>query len=193
MPDVTYKEFIAAVQSRLEDGEERIALLPHLFQKTWWPETSDFGQQLLSDYGVAPEQESEQELEKAFREEVAAIRDSLEETGFEPELAESQKGSKVAAQRIWTSLNTQAAAIRVWDHIAVPVRRQRGLVFRILSPQDVMGSPIIQTLHIDHYILGSAAKTAESNTEITDLREKLRRWQKISGALGVVILFLLLV
>ena len=70
--------------------------------------------------------------------------------------------------------------------IAIPVRRRGEQVFRILAPRDVMGSPIVQTLHVDHYIRGVSIKTAEDAAYIGGLTKKVSRWRLTSLVLGVI-------
>ena len=131
------------------------------------------------------------EIEKAFYDEVGAIRDSLKDASHIPALAGWQKGSTGAARTMMMGLNTQADALGIWDRIAIPVRRRGDLVFRILAPRDVMGSPIVQALHIDYYIRGVSTKTAEDAACISRLTEKLNRWRVASLVLGVIVTVLL--
>ena len=149
---MTYEQFITAIRSKLEDDGTRIADAPWSSRETWWPETTDFGQELLSDYGVPS---SFPEIERAFNDEVGAIRDLIKEKV-------AGGTAETARQRVLMGLEHHTAALRSWDEIAIPVRRRGDLVFRILSPRDVMGGPIIQTLHVDHYIRGVSIKTAEN-------------------------------
>ena len=124
---ITYKQIITAVRSRLEGGQETIADVPCPFRETWWPETPDFQTQ--------PSSELEKWIYEVFSEEVKAIRGSLKDTGYEPELAEWQKGSTRAARNLWTSTNIQAAALGFWEEIVIPVRRRGDLIFHILAPR----------------------------------------------------------
>ena len=86
------------------------------------------------------------------------------------------------------SLNTQADALETWDHIGLPVRRRVEVVFRILAPRDVFGSPLIQALHIDDYIRGVCTKTAEDAAQIARLEKRLNAWRFVSILLGGVVL-----
>jgi hypothetical protein len=186
--EVTYEQIITAARSILEDGEARIADAPAPFRATWWPGKPDFRQELLSDYGMPTPLP---ELEKVFYEEVGAIRKSLKDLDHTPALAAWQNESTGAPRRMMMDLNTQADALGIWDQIAIPVRRRGDLVFRILAPRDVMGSPIVQGLHIDHYIRGVSTKTAEDAARIGRLTEKLNCWRLASLVLGVIVTLLL--
>jgi len=157
--EVTFEQIIAAARSKLENGKARIADAPCPFRATWWPGTPGFEQELLSDYGLPT---PVPELEEAFRDDVGAIRESLKEVGHIPALAGWQRGSRGVARTMMMSLNTQADALGIWDEIGIPVRRRGDLVFRILAPRDVMGSPIVQALHVDDYIRAVSTKTAEN-------------------------------
>jgi hypothetical protein len=88
-------------------------------------------------------------------------------------------------------LNTQADALGIWDKIAIPIRRRGDLVFRILAPRDVMGSPIVEALPVDHYIRGVSVKTAEDAASINHLTEMLNRWRNTSIVLGAILALLL--
>ena len=190
---ITYKQIIAAVRSRLEGGQERIADVPCPFRETWWPETPDFQTQLSSDMGVQPSSELKKWIYEVFSEEVKAIRESLKDTGYEPELAEWQKGSTRAARNLWASTNIQTDALGFWEEIAIPVRRRSDLIFHILAPRDVMGAPIVQILHVDDYIRGVSRKTSEDKLRIARMEKKLGNWKLISFAIGIVTLILVVV
>ena len=186
--EVTFGQIITAARSRLEDGDARIADGPCPFRATWWPGTPGFEQELFSDYGMPT---AVPELEKSFRDEVGAIRDSLKDAGHTPALARWQKGSAGDAQSMMIRLNTQADALGIWDEIAIPVRRRGDLVFRILAPRDVMGSPIVQALDIDEYIRGASIKTAEDAACISRLTKRLSHWRLVSFVLGAIVTLLL--
>ena len=142
---------------------------------------------------VQPSSELEKWIYEVFSEEVKAIRESLRDTGDEPELTEWQKGSTGAARNLWISTNIQADALEFWEVIALPVRRRGDLIFRILAPRDVMGSPIIQILNVDDYIRGVSIKTSEDKIRITQMEKKLGNWKLISFAIGIVTLILVAV
>lgn len=185
--EVTFEQIIAAARSKLENGEARIADASCPFRATWWPGTPGFEQELLSDYGMPT---PVPELEEAFRDEVGAIQESLKEAGHTPALAGWQRGSRGAARTMMISLNTQADALGIWDEIGIPVRRRGDLVFRILAPRDVMGSPIVQALHVDDYIRAVSTKTAEDVACISRLTKKLSDWRLTSLVLGMIVALL---
>ena len=182
--EVTFEQIVTDVRSKLKDDGARIADAPRPFRETWWPGATGFGQELLSDYGVPT---SFPEIERDFYDEVSAIRDSLKHAGHKPTLAEWQKVSIDAGRRLMTSLNLRVDALSVWDKIAIPVRRRGDLVFRILAPRDVTGSPIVQTLHVDHYIRGVSIETAENAACISGLTKKVSRWRLTSFVLGAFV------
>ena len=186
--EVTFERIISAARSRLEDGDARIADAPCPFRATWWPGTPGFEQELLSDYGMPT---AVPEFEKSFYDEIGAIRESLKDAGHTPALAGWQNGSTGAARSVMIGLNTQADALGIWDEIAIPVRRRGDLVFRILAPRDVMGSPIVQALDIDHYIRGVSIKTAEDAACTSRLTKRLSHWRLTSFVLGGIVTLLL--
>ena len=116
----TTGRIIAGVRSKLRDDGARISDSPKPFLGTWWPGATSLEQELLSDYampGPSPEQE------RAFHDEVAAIRDSL---------AELQEEATDARRRLRMSLELQAEALAIWENIAIPVRRRGSTSFAYL-------------------------------------------------------------
>ena len=176
----TYQEVVEVIQERLEDGVRRISDVPCVFRRTWWPEGPSVEQCLLSDYSMPT---ASPDLDKIFREEVNAISEFLEKID-----RDSQQGEAEPAKNIMASVNGQAKALGIWDNIAFPIRREGDIVFRILAPRDVMGSPIIQKLHVDDYIRGASMRTARDAAHSDMIERQLRRWRTASLVLGLLLL-----
>ena len=174
LTEPTVERIIAAVRSKLRDDGARISDSPRPFLGTWWPGTTDFEQELLSDYGVDG---SSPELEKAFYDEVNAIQDSL---------AESQEEPTSPQQRMMMSLNLRAKALGIWEEIAIPVRRREEQVFRILVPRDVMGSPVVQAIPVDQYLRGVSIRSAEDAAKLDILTREVSRWRRASFVCGAI-------
>jgi hypothetical protein len=183
--DPTYADVIAAARSRVGMSESRFAEEPQPFRATWWPGAPTFEQQLLSDYGVETPMP---DLSKDFFEEVAAIRDSLKELGHKVQLAGWQKSGLEAGERMIEGLNRHAQALGFWDELCFPVRRRGDLVFRIQSPRDAMGTPIIQALGVDDYVRGTTIRTARAAVELAALAKSRDRWRVAAAILGFVLL-----
>ncbi|MCY3610659.1 MAG: hypothetical protein OXH51_03915 [Gemmatimonadetes bacterium] len=180
LTEPTVERIIAAVRSKLGDDGARISDSPRPFLGTWWPGTTSFEQELLSDYGVGG---PSPEIERAFYDEVKAIQDSL---------AESQDEPTNPQQRMMMSLNLRAKALGIWEEIAIPVRRQEEQVFRILAPRDIMGSPIVQAIPVDQYLRGVSIRSAEDAARLDTLTREVSRWRWVSFVCGAIaILFLL--
>jgi hypothetical protein len=186
---MTYEAVITRVREKLGCGSERISDAPTALRWSWWPDKSNLQDGPLSDYGVGA---SFHPLENEFREEVLAIRETLDEQRHEPKLANWQKGSDGAGRKMMQSLNQVAAALEVWENIGVPIRRRNEVVFRIWAPRDVMGSPIIKSVQTDAFINGVAEQTAKDLIEIERLKKILEKWRTATIVLcallaGVVI------
>jgi hypothetical protein len=132
------------------------------------------------------------DLSKDFFEEVSAIRDSVKEFGYKVDLAGWQKRGVKARERIWEALNLHAEALRLWDELCFPVRRRGNLVFRIQSPRDVMGTPIIEALPVDDYVRGTSIRTARAAVELAVLAKSRDRWRVAAAILGLVLLVVLI-
>lgn len=191
MDNITYESISRRARERLDCGADRIADTPTDLRWSWWPSTSkpDFQDELLSGYGVSDYGVDTRfsTLAKEFSEEVGAIRETLDELGNKPDLAEWQKTTFEPARKMMVSLNQAASAHSVWDQIGVPIRRRGDMVFRIWSPRDVMGSPIIKALPVDVFINGIADHTASNRIEIERLRKNMEKWQAVAIILAVVI------
>lgn len=184
MQTITYEQIVMRVRERLNCGPERISDAPAALRWSWWPSKPDLQDELLSDYGTDTGFHA---LEKEFREEVEAIRETLEELGHKPQLADWQKSSGEGGRKMMRSLNLVADALSVWDQIGVPIRRRHNIVFRIWAPHDVMGSPIIKALPIDVFINGVAEETAADRIEIQRMKKLLEKWQIAAIIFGILV------
>ena len=185
----TYADVLVAARSRVAAPESRFADEPQPFRATWWPGATTFEQQLLSDYGV---ESPMPDLSKDFFEEVSAIHDSLKELGHKVELAGWQRSGLEAGERMMDGLNRHAEALGVWDELCFPVRRRGDLVFRIQSPRDAMGTPIIQALTVDDYVRGSSVRTARAAVDLAALAKSRDRWRVAAAVLALILLVVLL-
>lgn len=183
----TYAEIISTIRSKLNCGRDRIADTPVGFRWTYWPTTPTFEAQLLSDYGIPSENP---ELEESFRAEVTAIRETLEELGYEPKLAKWQRGDSEPGRRLMKSMNLAAEALNLWDEIGVPVRFKNGLVYRIVAPRDVLGSPIVDAAPPEVYVREVCEQTARDALEKELLKRRAARWRTGAILCGLVLAFL---
>lgn len=185
--EVTFEQVIACVRRRLLDGGVRIAEAPTLFQHVWWPNSPSFEARLASDYGIysGPEQ-----LNEEFDMEVMAIQECLEETGYVPDF-ENWQLSEGPAGRVYSSLNTRAMALSVWERIAFPLRRRGDVVYRICAPRDVLGRPLIDALIVDDFVRGISLQSANDKIDLARLKSSLVLWKRVAGAGIVASVFLL--
>ncbi len=186
--ELTYEDVLVAARSKVAGAESRFADEPSPFRATWWPGVPTFEQELLSDYGV---ESSMPDLSKEFFEEVSAIRDSLKELGHKGELAPWQRSGLEAGKRMMEGLNRHAEALGLWDELCFPMRRRGDLVFRIKSPGDAMGTPIIQALSLDGYVRGVTVQTARAAIEIAALTRSRDKWRVAAAVLGLILLLVL--
>jgi hypothetical protein len=185
----TRGDVLAGARSRVAAPESRFANEPQPFRATWWPGAATFEQQLLSDYGV---ESPMSDLSKDFFEEVSAIRDSLKELGHKVELAGWQKSGLEAGERMMEGLNRHAEALALWDELCFPLRRRGDLLFRIQSPRDAMGTPIIQALPVDDYVRGTSIRTARTAVELAGIAKSRDRWRVAAAVLGCILLLILI-
>lgn len=167
--EITYDTIIGRVREKLNCGSDRISDSPAALRWSWWPNVPDFYDELLSDYGA---DRKFKDIEKEFYEEIQAIRESLNEQGHE--------SSK-------SSLNQVATAQSIWDQIGIPIRRKDQTVYRIWSPKDVMGLPIIKALPVDLFINGAVEKTASCHIEIERLKKIMDKWRLAAILLGAIV------
>jgi len=183
--ELTYEDVLVAARSKLVDAESRFTDVPSPFRATWWPGVPSFEQELLSDYGVPS---SMPDLSREFFEEVSAIRDSLEDLGYKVQRAPRQRSGLEAGERVMEGLNRHAEALHLWDELCFPVRRRGDLAFRIQSPRDAMGTPIIQALPLDDFIRGVTVRTARATIEIAALKKSRAAWRVAAVVLGLILL-----
>ena len=182
-PSETYQPLINAVRLKVGAGRERIADDPHPFLATWWPETPGFQDELRSIYN---EPTPFPQLIDSFREEVEAVRDAQATLGLTPPAERGGNGREGPMKRLNRASVAQFVSVRLWTDIAVPVRRVGDVVCRLVPRGDGFDQPIIQTLQVDEYIRGVAAKTADFAVEIASLKRGLWRWRVMSLALLLV-------
>jgi len=172
--NIPYESIISRVKEKLDWWPGRIADTPNVLRWSWWPNEPDFQDEISSDYGLDT---SFSTLEKEFEEEVVAIRETLDELGHEPKLAEWQTGYEGAIGEVFNSANLAGSALRVWDQIAIPIRRRDDILFRIWAPRDLFGSPIIKSLPLNVFIYSVADHTASDRIEIERLKKKIENWR----------------
>lgn len=187
--EVTFQEVIACVRQRLSDEGIRIAETPTLFQHVWWPSSPTFEIQLSSDYGMNSGPEY---LNEEFDTEVKAIQECLEESGYVPDFEKWQL-SEGPAGRVYSSLNTRAMALSVWERIAYPLRRRGDVVYRICAPREILGGrPLIDAVIVDDFVRGISLQSAHDKIEFSQLKSSLILWRRVACAGIVTAVFLLL-
>jgi hypothetical protein len=179
---------IDVIRNKLDCGEDRISDHPAPYAWGWWPRGPSFQDSLFSDYGILNEDKDTtiQALEAEYWEEVTAIHDALDELELEPTVASWRSSDENEPAGI-KSLRQRASAIGYWEEIAIPVRRRGEVVYRIIAPRDVMGSPVVSPIPIDFYLLGTAERTGADAKEIAQLRKSVERWQAVAALLGLMI------
>lgn len=164
------------VLGKLKHGNRRVVQNALALRWFPWPDQPDFVEGLMAEMGVSsdPPDGGATALEQEFDEEVQAIRSAIEELGFEPKLADWQKGSFDAAHRLMLGLNMGGMAMAVWDQIGIPVRRRGNRVYRLWAPSDVMGRPMIKSMHIDAWMRWFVEEFAQQQVCVGRLTRYLR-------------------
>jgi hypothetical protein len=180
LPSESYQSLIEAVRARVGAGVGRIADAPHPFQATWWPETPTFQDEIRSIYNDPTPFPN---LMEAFREEVEAVREAQATLELQAPAERRGEGQEGLMKRLGRARVAQFVTVRLWADIAVPVRRVGDVVCRLVPRGEGFDQPIVQTLQVDEYISGVAAKTADFAVEITALKRGLWRWRVVSVAL----------
>ncbi len=170
---------IDEVSGLLQDGKHRLLDSDVPMRPAWFPQylAPDNSELLMSDYGLSA---SEDELIAGqFHEEVDAIREWL--CGqFEP------VGS-CALERVREGVNRKAQALAIWDWCAVPLRQNKGFIYRIWSPRDVLGSPTIRRLPIQEFLARAAQQSASDALERGRLIRCLRAWRIVFAVSAVIV------
>ena len=173
------------VRTQLQRADDRIADKPTFLKLSWWPRSPSFDERLTSDYGSASGQPA---LTEEFFDEVTAIQEALEKLGIHAP-PPSWMGRSEVAQRLGRSLNQRATALGIWDQVAIPVRFRNNQVFRIWAPDDVMGTPIVDSMSVSEYVRLSAENSAQTTRSFAACKSKLKRWQSVSVGLAIILGF----
>ena len=170
------------------DGNNRFINSKVSLRFTWFPLIEDFNDRFSSNYAVT--EDLKDEILSEFYTEIKTINEILLRFNIKPKLADWQKSDSEAVQNVYYGLNRNAMAFSIWDSFAVPLRLYGENVYRIWTPHDVMGSPIIKSIPLRHFIQLTALKTAEDNLLIAKKDIKINRLINIVGILSLVLLIL---
>lgn len=181
---------VATLRASLPDGELRFLRSSSPLRLTWFPLEPSQLQEFLSDYNTPDVDEPEEEdiLRLEWRNEIVAITKILEEIdAHDPTLDQS-----TAEARFDAGLDRRARALNIWDAYGIPLRLRKQNVFRIVSPRDALGDPVILGVPLSAFIVAMSAKTAHDSRAIARLTRAYRRWRFLTLTLGLVFLALLL-
>lgn len=173
------------------DGNNRFANSKVSLQFTWFPLIEDFNDSLLSSYGVT--EDINDEILSEFYTEIKIINDILSRLDIKPKLADWQKSNSEAVQNLYHGLNRNTMAFSIWDSYALPLRLYGERVYRIWTPHDVMGSPIIKSIPLRHFVQLTALKTAEDNLLMAKKDIKINRLIYVIGILSFILIILIVV
>ena len=123
------------------------------------------------------------EIAQSYQEEVEAIRKSLEKLGHKPDLPKWTKSKDPNVRKLFKGIQQGHDVLRLWNHIAYPIRRRGGLLFRIYAG----GKPDIKAMLVDDYIRSVSLETAKSKPIELKLRRHLTYWRVLScGLVGLL-------
>lgn len=170
---------------RLPDGELRFFVKDYpvshaCLTDLWYPNESEW---LSSDYGLPS---GEKKVEEEYFEEIKLIQEILVEEDIPIQLSGWQKSDEEHAERMMKGLNRRAYAIQMWDWYAIPWRLRDEAVYVIVSPNDVMGTPIINRYDVNDFLFAITDKTVKQQKQKDKLHRKLFFWKTF----GVSVLFI---
>lgn len=174
---------VARLQASLPDGHLRFFRSSAPLREAWFPTRPAELQEFLSDYNTADLDEPEQEdaLRHEWRNEILAIMKILEEgDAQDPTVDQSDPGARLEA-----GLARRARALYIWDEYGVPLRLRARTVYRIQSPRDALGDPVILSIPLSSFIVMSSAKTAHDAVTIGHLTNALSKW-RLSALIAVL-------
>ncbi len=71
------------------------------------------------------------EISREAAEEILAIKEILDQVGNDPGLSDWQNTGMEELNEFWGAVNQQAAAMNIWERIAVPYRVRNDIVYRV--------------------------------------------------------------
>jgi hypothetical protein len=176
-------------QHSLQDGQYRFADASANLKYSWFPShlQPQMGDELLSNYGV---DSGVDWLQEQFREEIEQIEKAF---GFEEALPKElkgwqSKGAKGTVALFEYKIDRQATILSIWDTYSVPVRYKNGRVYRIWSPKDIMGEPIIKHLSVEDFIRLACVETAAEYAAFAKLNKQLQVWQAVAGVIAFLLI-----
>jgi hypothetical protein len=187
--NVKFRDIIDDVRRQLSDDGARIAGAPLPFRHAWWPDAGldNLGKlysELLSNYGVPS---GPKEITAEFYTEVEAIQDSLLRLENVADVAAPGETELATATRqVLAGANRRAKALSVWEKIAFPIRQRGSVVFRIVAPQDIFGTPIVDAMPVDEFIRRVSLQTIRDKQQLARLQTHLRRWWNAAGIVAFI-------
>lgn len=187
----TMHEAVADARNSLPGGAHRLVDSTCSLRSAWFPVSAEpsFEEHLLSDHGAL---HSNNPVAREFDEEVNALVDAIaarsDSRSLKQVAADGGREAMLAAAA--ERMDHRPMALALWDRHGAPVRLRGDMVFRIVSPQDVMGDPIIRSYPAHWYVAEVSVKTAELTQHLKRVTTSLTRWRVASA---VLILFLVLI
>ena len=191
MSDATTEFPLDELIASFPDGNNRFVNSKVSLRFTWFPFIEDFNESILSRYGVT--EDVNDEILSEFYTKTKIINEILLRFNIKPKLSDWQKSDSEAVQNLYYGLNRNAMAFSIWDSFAVPIRLHGENVYRIWTPQDVMGSPIIKSIPLRHFMQLTALKTSEDNLLFAKKDIKIKRLISIICILSFTILILFVI
>lgn len=180
-----FKSLIEKAIKELESGESRLSIsdLPPKYSCLNGFSVPDFSEMLSSDYAMPSR---DKDVEKDYFEEITLLEKLMEDAEITINLEDWQKTEIESARNMHKRLNRRAHAIQLWDWYAIPWRYRDGIIYIIWPPRDALGTPIIHSYPVDHFltILSSVLEKQVKNQ--IKISKQLSFWKNI-GIIAILI------
>jgi hypothetical protein len=175
-------------RASLANGHMRLVESTASLRDVWFPTSTEpaFGEQMLSDYGALHRDSS---IAKEFEAEVSALIEAIVRHDDPRSLQEidATEGSEAMHRAAEKRMNRRPAALAIWDVHGAPVRLRKDFVFRIVSPRDVMGDPIIRTYPAEKFVSEASVKIAELEFALRQAQRSITRWRISVAIFGIML------
>jgi hypothetical protein len=84
-------------------------------------------------------------------------------------------------------MNRRPVALAIWDMHGAPARLRGNVVFKIVSPRDVMGSPVIRTYPAENFVTEAAVKIAELQSALRQAELAKTLWRTTTVILAATV------
>jgi hypothetical protein len=175
---------VAAARNALPGGDDRLVDSTCSLRNAWFPVDVEpsFEEQMLSDHGAL---HSKNPIAGEFDEEVNALIQAIASRSDSRSLEQvkAEGGEEAMLIAAEDRMGRRPMALALWDRHGAPVRLRGDTVFRVVSPRDVMGDPIIRSYPAHQFVTQVSVRTAELAQHLKETKSSLARWRVTSAGL----------